>query len=54
MKIWKISCCEKCPANWTVYNIRGDYDFCHRENRRIKLPNKLPSWCTLPDYEEDK
>ena len=53
MKIWKITCCNECPKIGYYFNIAGQYDYCYRENKRVKNVHKIASWCTLPDYKED-
>ena len=53
MKIWGITCCKNCVRLGEHHTATGSYDYCYRENRRISNVNKLPKWCTLPDYKGD-
>ena len=43
-----------CPKLGCLYTIGEplNNDWCFREERRIKNINKLPTWCTLPEYKE--
>ena len=54
MKIWKIMCCANCPKESVDYNNNGSYSYCYMQRKRIDDILKLPKWCPLPDYEEDK
>lgn len=53
MKIWKITCCNKCPSLSSHYDVDGQQDYCNMTKQMIKDIYKLPEWCPLPDKEED-
>lgn len=51
------SCFWQCPHS--VYSDCGDPDRCKFRSRRgrvlsPKMKGEIPSWCPLPDVEEDK
>ena len=54
MKIWKITCCNMCPKMGNYYKITGSYAYCYREKKTINDISKIPKWCTLPEYGEEK
>lgn len=58
MKIWKISCCKECPKTDYTFKMIGtkhNYIICTMmENKEMDYDYRLPEWCPLPNYKEDK
>lgn len=57
MKIIKIKGCDDCPNS--EYYMSVNHWWCNIKGKQIDFkvalhPNKVPSWCPLEDYKEDK